>query len=191
MHSGWRRGERGRLYALDPAHPNTLRDVLTPEEVCLPNGMAWSKDGSTCFFVDSGEETITAYLETDIHGIPCRRSHGDGGMASRRVSHRPTSHANVPDGMTIDADGNLWVALGESGSIVCYNGASGEELCQVALPVKRPTSCTFGGPDLGDLFVVTRVESGECASEHHGGVFRVRVPGVKGMAPEPIFPLRL
>jgi gluconolactonase len=52
----------------------------------------------------------------------------------------------------------------------------------VKLPVKKPTACTFGGADLGELFVTTRVEKGDGASEHWGAVLSVRVPGVKGAA---------
>ncbi len=52
---------------------------------------------------------------------------------------------------------------------------------QVQLPVKKPLACTFGGPDLDQLFVATRVEKGEGASEHWGSILSVRVPGVKGV----------
>lgn len=51
------------------------------------------------------------------------------------------------------------------------------------LPVKRPTACTWGGEELDELYVTTRVErGGEGGSEHHGGLFRVKVEGVKGVA---------
>ncbi len=52
---------------------------------------------------------------------------------------------------------------------------------QVELPVKKPLACTFGGPDLEQLFVTTRVEKGEGASEHWGSILSVRIPGVKGV----------
>ena len=51
---------------------------------------------------------------------------------------------------------------------------------QVELPLKRPTACTFGGPDLAQLFVTTRVETGADASEHWGSILSVRIPGVAG-----------
>lgn len=59
----------------------------------------------------------------------------------------------------------------------------------MALPVKRPTACTFGGPGLEHLYVTTRVETGAGASPHHGGLFRIAIPGVKGAAPAYKFPL--
>lgn len=59
----------------------------------------------------------------------------------------------------------------------------------MALPVKRPTACTFGGDQLQHLYVTTRVESGEGASAHHGGLFRLTIPGVRGAAPAYKYPL--
>ena len=185
MHAAWRTRQPGRLYALLPG-AGELDEVLSPEEVWLPNGLDWSADGRTCFFVDSGHETVTAY-EADGRGVPARGA--DGALRPRLLAATPSNHAHVPDGMAIDADGNLWVAPGESGSLVCYDGRDGRELRRVALPVRRPTSCAFGGAGLGELFVTTRVESGEGASAHHGGLFCVRVEGVRGAAGGHAYPL--
>lgn len=181
MHSAWRSGHRGKLYALDPGAATPLREVLPGPG--LPNGMAWSADGKICYFVDSAEESITAY-PTDALGVPL-----PGGEGGRVVSSRPTGHKHVPDGLAIDAAGCLWVALGDSGAVTRVDAATGEELGRVELPVKRPTSCGFGGPELEWLYVTTRVEAGEGASPHHGGLFRVRIPGVRGAAPEPQYKL--
>lgn len=74
------------------------------------------------------------------------------------------------------------MALGEAGAVACYDAQSGARLRRVALPVQRPTACTFGGPDLATLYVTTREEKGPTASAHWGGVFAVRVPGVAGRA---------
>ena len=94
----------------------------------------------------------------------------------------------VLDGMTIDSKGNLWIAHGEGSAIVCYNPTTGKELQRVELPVKRPTSCTFGGKDLKTLYITTRhegrhLEKGEEASENWGGLFSVEIEGVKGARP--------
>ena len=92
------------------------------------------------------------------------------------------------DGMTIDSKGNLWIAHGEGGAIVCYNPSTGKEIQRVELPVRRPTSCTFGGPDLKTLYITTRhegrhLDEGEEASENWGGLFSVEIPGVIGARP--------
>jgi sugar lactone lactonase YvrE len=91
--------------------------------------------------------------------------------------------------MTIDTEGNLWIAFGESGCIVCISSQTGEELQRIELPVKRPTSCAFGGKDLAELYVTTRVETGEGASEHHGGLFVIKNLGVCGAAPDFLYKL--
>ncbi|EFN53462.1 hypothetical protein CHLNCDRAFT_136730 [Chlorella variabilis] len=185
MHCKWRDGQRGRLYRLDPGS-SQLVEVLRPEEVHLPNGMAWDEAKGVVFYVDSGAETIVE-CQTDGQGVMRRGE--DGSLLARTVSHAPTQHKHVPDGMAIDTDGNLWVALGESGSVVCYDAQTGKELRLVGLPVKRPTACTFGGEQLEHLYVTTRVESGKAASPHHGGLFRLTIPGVKGVAAAYPFPL--
>lgn len=95
------------------------------------------------------------------------------------ISQTHTAHAHVPDGMALDTEGNLWIAVGESRVVRCVHGATGEVLREVALPVKRPTSCNFGGKDLETLFVTSRVETGD-ASPSHGGVFAVTGLGVAG-----------
>eukprot|EP00290_Baffinella_frigidus_P008385 CAMPEP_0180137400 /NCGR_PEP_ID=MMETSP0986-20121125/12185_1 /TAXON_ID=697907 /ORGANISM="non described non described, Strain CCMP2293" /LENGTH=383 /DNA_ID=CAMNT_0022078845 /DNA_START=110 /DNA_END=1261 /DNA_ORIENTATION=+ len=205
MNSDWRNPEarKGKLYCMTPPKewaneedpdgilhqygPNALlREKLA--STTLSNGMAWARrpggehaaEGpfDTFYFIDSALQTIDAfaYCEAD----------GSIDVASRRtVVKVPTlaEGGGVPDGMTLDADGHLWVVLGESGCVVQYDPASGSELRRVKLPVLRPTACTFGGDDLADLYVTTREEKGESASANHGGLFKVRVEGVKGMAP--------
>lgn len=100
----------------------------------------------------------------------------------------PSEEGIVLDGMTIDSKGNLWIAHGEGGAIVCYNPSTGKEIQRVELPVRRPTSCTFGGPDLKTLYITTRhegrhLDEGEEASENWGGLFSVEIPGVIGARP--------
>ena len=182
MHSDWRRGLHGRLYCLEPAsnaHGNSLqpqlREILETVDIGLPNGMAWSADGQTCFFVDSAAETITAY-NVDASGAPTVGSKA----LPRVISHTPSQHAHVPDGMTIDSNGNLWVVYGDSGAVTCIDPVNGNILTRVELPIKRPTSCCFGGSNLDELYVTTRIETGPKASPHHGGLFKICIPGVTG-----------
>lgn len=187
MSTRWRDGEPGRLYRLDPGS-SVLVEVMGPSEVMLPNGIAWdeSKPG-VVYYIDSRTEAVRAYT-ADAEGVPLRDP-STGQLGYRTVTHRPNDWKTVPDGMTIDADGRLWVAHGESGAVTQYDPETGEVLRTVALPVQRPTACTFGGPGLEDLYVTTRVEQGEGASPHHGGLFRIRIPGVRGAAPAYDYPL--
>ena len=176
MHGAWRTpGHRGRLYCLTGRESHELKEILGPEEVGLPNGIAWNRTGDTMYFVDSAEESITAYTDNDpITGAPSTDE------STRTVIYKKdTGHKHVPDGMCVDSDGALWVVFGESGAVSKLDPGNGEELLRVELPVKRPTSCGFG--DDGWLYVTTRVEGGEGASAHHGGLFRIKAEGVKGM----------
>jgi sugar lactone lactonase YvrE len=72
--------------------------------------------------------------------------------------------------------------VGESSSIQCYHSQTGELLHTISLPIHRPTSCVFGGNDLRDLYVTSRVEKvEEGGSEHWGAIVRVRIDGIQGM----------
>jgi sugar lactone lactonase YvrE len=89
-----------------------------------------------------------------------------------------------PDGMTIDVDGNLWVALWGGSAVSCWNPHTGELLRKIDVPAKNVTSCAFGDDDLETLYITTARES---TSEeelkkfpHAGGLFKIR-PGVKGV----------
>ena len=84
-----------------------------------------------------------------------------------------------PDGAQVDADGGLWIALSGAGRVVRVDPALGQVTMIVHLPVKSPTSCTFGGQWLDELFITTRGPDG-------GGLYSVKIPGVKGL-PEPVF----
>ncbi|CAL8465500.1 g5036 [Coccomyxa elongata] len=176
MHSKWRDGEPGRLYRAD-VKIGKLEELLGPEEVGLPNGMAWDTARHTMYFVDTYAGTVTAY-GTDEAGVPVK---GANGKLQARCVVKVPKEDGIPDGMTIDRDGNLWVALAEGGALGCYDPDTGDLKRKVQLPVKKPLACTFGGPDLDQLFVTTRVEKGEGASEHWGSILSVRVPGVKGV----------
>ena len=86
--------------------------------------------------------------------------------------------------MTIDANGNLWIALYGGSAVGCWNPETGELLRKIEVPAKNITSCAFGDNDLGTLYITTaRQETSNEELEkfpHAGGVFKIR-PGVKGV----------
>lgn len=172
MCSTWRdpKAPPGRLYVLDPnsEDPTKLQEKLYPTK--LSNGLAWSSDNATMFWIDSFYRTVDAF---DFNNAT-------GEIANRRtVLCVSEEEPGPPDGMAIDSNGKLWVVVGESGTVRQYDPETGVELARVSLPVQRPTSCAFGGKDLSELYVTTREEKGN-ASPHAGGLFRCRIPGVKG-----------
>jgi len=106
-----------------------------------------------------------------------------GAIANRRVAVRFPARHGWPDGMTMDADGMLWIAEWTALRLA-LDPARGKLLRRIALPVSRVTSCAFGGPGLDDLYVTTawsRLEPAQRrAQPRAGGLFRIR-PGVKGV----------
>ena len=110
----------------------------------LSNGMGWSPDNATMYFTDFGQSTIFAY-DYDAQ---------TGDIANRRPFVVIPEDEGRPDGMTVDADGCLWVALWDGWAVVQFNPA-GKCIDRIPMPVKRPTSCMFGGPDLSIMYVTS------------------------------------
>jgi sugar lactone lactonase YvrE len=110
----------------------------------ISNGLAWSPDGGTFYLTDSAPRRIYAY-------------HFDGktgSIGNRRVLIDLSGEVAEPDGLTVDRNGDLWSALWNGWCVVHFD-ASGRELERIRLPVQRPTSLAFGGPDLTDLYVTS------------------------------------
>ena len=152
-----------RLYRLDP--DLTLHEAFGP--VTNSNGIVWSADGKTVFYIDTPRKEVLAFDYDDGHLRNMR------GVIS-------TGHIEAsPDGMAIDAEGNLWVAFCHGACVACFDPVSGKELRRVELPCLETTACAFGGPDLADLYVTTGVHK-SVEEEHAGRLFVVRGLGVKG-----------
>ncbi|PPH35561.1 SMP-30/gluconolactonase/LRE family protein [Rathayibacter sp. AY1E3] len=161
-----KRSGAGSLYALD-------QGVVTEAvpEVTISNGLAWSPDGGTMHYIDTPTHRIDRYL---TEGSALRR---DGSLD---LSSRPGS----PDGMTIDDEGALWVAMWGASAVHRYD-PSGELIGVVHVDAPQVSSVTFGGPDLDTLFITTSREdySPADAAAHPlaGALFQAR-PGVRGTA---------
>ncbi|MBP2333992.1 SMP-30/gluconolactonase/LRE family protein [Saccharothrix coeruleofusca] len=112
------------------------------DRVAVSNGLGWSPDGSLMYYVDSAQGRVDV-LDYDR----------DSGQA---VNRRPLCEVDrgVPDGLCVDADGCVWVALWGGGAVRRYTPA-GELDLEVELPVDQPTACCFGGEDFTDLYVTT------------------------------------
>jgi sugar lactone lactonase YvrE len=157
------RANHGSLLYLDTdLH---VRQVL--HNLTIPNGIIWSLDMRTMFFIDSGRQIVWAF---DYDGAA-------GQILNRRAVIRIAKRDGVPDGMTIDAEGMLWVALWGGGRVTRWNPQSGKLLQTVPLPVSLVTSCAFGGAKLDVLFITSaRTSLGKDALSKEplaGGIFRV------------------
>ncbi len=130
----------GELYRLDPGR------VLTPvvKGVTVSNGIAWSPDGSRMYYADSPMRRIDVFDYDPATGEAFQR----------RVFTDLSRLEGVPDGLTVDVDGCVWVAMWGGGALRRFS-PDGQQDAVLPVPVSLPTSCAFGGPDLADLYVTT------------------------------------
>jgi sugar lactone lactonase YvrE len=158
----------GALYRLDP--DLTVHTMLTG--VTISNGLDWSLDGRRMYYVDSPTRRIDTF-DFDVT---------TGGIANRRTFVEVPADAGIPDGLTVDAAGFVWLALWGGAALRRY-APDGTLERVVPLPVTHPTSCAFGGAALDELYVTSarRPLSAEekARQPQAGGVFRLR-PGVVG-----------
>ena len=158
----------GALFSLEA--DASVRRVL--DGVINSNGMCWSADNRTAYYVDSGTQRIDAF-DYDL---------AEGNLSNRRAIKEFDRDEGTPDGLTIDADGYLWVALWDGWQVRRYS-PDGELDCVIPFPVARPTCCTFAGDDFCDLLITTAMpdDAKERAAQPLAGrVFRARVdtPGL-------------
>ena len=141
-----------------------------------PNGMAFSPDGATMYLSDSHPTVQSVWaFDYDTH---------TGTPSNRRLFIDPQAMPGRPDGAAIDADGCYWICGNDAGLVHRFTPA-GKLDRSLALPVKKPAMCAFGGTDLDTLFVTSIRPAGIDLSDQPlaGGVFALR-PGVRGL-PEP------
>ena len=149
--------------------------VRQRQGLTISNGLAWSQDRGTLYLIDSPTLNVLAFPLTNSGEI--------AGEPSICV-HIPEDWDAVPDGMCIDAEGMLWIALFGGGCVTRWDPVSGQRLERLALPCRQVTSCCFGGPHLDQLFITTaRREMDAAAIKAEplaGGLFQADV-GVKGV----------
>jgi sugar lactone lactonase YvrE len=154
----------GGLYKLDPdgAATRMLGGIGTS------NGLDWTEDGQTLYYIDTMTGGVDAFDFDSDRGVLCDR---------RRFINIPPEDG-LPDGMTLDAEGGIWVALFR-GSAVRRYGSDGTLDDVIRFPVSLVTSCAFGGPDLDELYVTTAAHMLLEPEPLAGALFRCR-PGVRG-----------
>lgn len=161
----------GGLFSLEQGR---LRQI--DGDIHLGNGPCWSPDNRTFYHADSLRHLIYAYdydLET-------------GAATNRRPFFDSSPWGPIPDGATVDADGNIWTAICEGGVVLCLS-PEGEVLREIAFPTRIPASVMFFGPELDRLFVPTIDPSfipGREAAPDDGCCFVIDGLGVQGL-PEP------
>jgi sugar lactone lactonase YvrE len=163
------RAGAGSLYRLDPSLQ--VSRILTG--LTVSNGLGWSPDGGVMYFIDTADASVDLLRQ------------GAAGVWTRTpLVHVDPSIGSV-DGLTVDAEGNIWVAVCFGGCVLCYS-PDGQLVANVSVPAKLTTSVAFGGDDLELLFITTG-RTGLGADDlrrfpHSGSVF-VAVPGSVGLPP--------
>jgi sugar lactone lactonase YvrE len=165
----------GRLREHEPREGHgvvyRLGDPVSPPSVVLrgqgiPNGLVFDEASGRAFYIDTLTRSVRRYVLDEA------------GWQDDGVSVDLTGTDAYPDGMTIDVDGRLWIAMWGAGTVNCYAPGSSRTLEQVTVPgTVHVTAATFGGEDLGTLFITTTRESEP--EDVDGSVFAVR-PGATG-----------
>jgi sugar lactone lactonase YvrE len=139
----------------------------------ISNGLAWSRDGSRMYFIDSAAQGVDLF-DYDL---------SSGAVSNRRRIVAIDKALGMPDGMTIDDEENIWVACWGGGAVRCFS-PTGVQLGEVLFPVSQVSSCTFGGPGLRDLYVTSGLyglSSEQLDKEPLAGATFVCSPGATGM----------
>jgi sugar lactone lactonase YvrE len=150
------------LYRLDS--DGSVRVVL--EGVTVSNGLDWSPDGSLAY-----------YNDTDTHRTDVFDYDKGSGLSGRRLFAKIPGR---PDGLTVDAEAGVWVAVSDGGQVRRYT-AEGALDAVIELPVTKVTACTFGGSHLDQLFITTSREGVAASAEPQAGSLFRAVPGITGL----------
>jgi sugar lactone lactonase YvrE len=157
------------LYRLAPG--GELERVI--EGTTISNGLAWSPAGDTMYFIDSTTQRVDAF---DFDAAT-------GDISDRRTLVEIDPADGLPDGMTVDAEGGIWVCLFGGAAIRRYT-PKGRLDAAVPLPTTNPTSPVFGGPDLRTLYVTTarhHLTPDQLAAEPLAGALLALDPGIRGL----------
>lgn len=158
------------LYRLDP----DLSLHTAFGGVTNSNGIVWSRDASTCYYIDTPRREVLAM---------------DYSPATGELSHVRTAFSTghidaSPDGMAIDEDDKLWIAFCHGACVICYDPTSGKQLHRIELPCLETTACCFGGENLAELYITTGMHK-NIKEENAGRLFCVKGLGVAGVPTHP------
>lgn len=162
--------DQGSLYAIEQT--GKVRTLLNP--VGISNGLAWSPDLKTMYYIDTPTRQVVAYQYDLLSGEIFRP----------RVAVKVDPQDGWPDGMTSDMEGMIWVAMWKGHKVIRYNPSNGDKLLEIPLPALNVTSCVFGGPTMDELYI-TSAWSQMTFDERNqypasGDLFRVKME-VEGM----------
>lgn len=203
MHLKWREGNGGHFFKMKNDGSNALQTLLKPIEIGLPNGLAWvsknSKESSNMYIVDSMKNTITMYNAIDNQPnvkdsepfgvstskeIACCAETNDYTFDEVSVIYSLEDEyinaGGVLDGMTIDSEGKLWVAVSGCSCILRIDPITRKVCYKLITPITKPTALTFGGRNLELLYITSRNE--DASNEPQALLYCCQIEGIKGMS---------
>lgn len=159
----------GSLYVLD----TNLAVKKMLSGITISNGLTWSSDHKTMYYIDSPTKKVVAF-DYDVNS---------GDISNKRVVVTIPEGEGIPDGMTIDAEDKLWVAQWGGYKVSRWDPETGEHIGEVKVPAKQVTSCVFAGDDLDELYITTAkrgLDEEELSKyPHSGSVFHIK-SSIKG-----------
>ncbi|XP_031571874.1 regucalcin-like [Actinia tenebrosa] len=163
--------EQGTLYSFDKNHKVQSHF----NKITISNGLAWSPDDKTFYFVDSFLGCVYAF-DYDL---------ASGSIDNKRVAIQIDPSHGVPDGITVDVDGMLWIAMYNGGKVARYNPTTGNVITTVNFPVTKTTSVCWAGPNYDELLVTSerkRLSPEEKKQQPlAGSIFKVKNLGTGGL----------
>ncbi|KAJ9573767.1 hypothetical protein L9F63_008850, partial [Diploptera punctata] len=162
--------EVGSLFSFD----KDFKPTTHVTEVTVSNGLAWTEDLKHMYYIDSPKFTV------DVFDFDAKTAK----ISNRRVAFDLVKNGieGLPDGMTIDTEGKLWVAVFNASGVIRVDPTNGKLLTRIDIPSPQTTSVAFGGPQLDELYVTTGNlrDMSEDLKPGSGATFRVTGLGVKG-----------
>jgi sugar lactone lactonase YvrE len=166
----------GSLYRVSAGAQGLVADCAWRARFPVVNGPAWSADGRTLWLNDTARNAVHAF---DFDP-------GSGEVSNPRVWLRFAEGDGLPDGMTTDAVGRLWIAHWGGACVTCHDPADARELARIAIPASNVTNVAFGGAGLTTLFVTTasiELDEAQLAAQPHAGALFCVETSVQGVAP--------
>jgi sugar lactone lactonase YvrE len=133
----------GNLYCYDGKELK-----LKQPDVSISNGIVWTADAKTMYYIDTPEKAVFAY-DFDAE---------TGDISNKRVAFEIPEKYGYPDGMSIDEEGMPWIAHWAGRAVIRWDPETGEPVDKIKLPAPNVTSCAFGGNDLKTLYITTARE---------------------------------